>query len=107
MILATIYAGASGRLPRTGPQKILRGAPPTSPGHIKSTRLNGLLSRPNTDGRGGTGILKADELAGIHDVGGVEGVFDPAHQLDLDRRLVVGDLVAFHDADAVLGADRP
>ena len=37
----------------------------------------------------------------------IEGALDGAHQLDLDRRFVVGDLVALQAADAVLGADRP
>src|SRR5271167_4948632 len=50
--------------------------------------------------------LKADELTRVHDAVGVEGPFDPAHQLDLDRRLVMGDLIALEAADAVLGADR-
>src|SRR6516164_4758622 len=50
--------------------------------------------------------LNADELTRVHDALGVEGMFDPAHQLDLDRRLVMGDLVPFEPADAVFGADR-
>src|SRR5271165_3792532 len=56
-------------------------------------------------GRGAT-RLNADELTRVHNVVGVEGALDPAHQLDLDRWFVVGDLVAFEPADAVLGADR-
>src|SRR5580704_6590385 len=51
--------------------------------------------------------LRVDELAGVHDVGGIEGTLDGAHQLDLDRRFVMSDLVALEAADAVLGADRP
>src|SRR5271166_2109186 len=50
--------------------------------------------------------LNGDELARVHDAVGIEGAFDPAHQLDLDRRFVVDDLVELEPADAVLGADR-
>jgi hypothetical protein len=39
--------------------------------------------------------LNTDEFAGVHDVVGIESQFDAAHQLDLDRRFVMGDLVAF------------
>src|SRR5215471_20758387 len=48
----------------------------------------------------------SDHLARVHDVVGIERALDPAHQLDLDRRLVMGDLLAFEPPDAVLGADR-
>src|SRR5215471_16910037 len=51
--------------------------------------------------------LEADELTGVHDVVRIESAFYSAHQLDLDRRLVVGDFVALQAPDAVLGADRP
>src|SRR5262249_32949547 len=50
--------------------------------------------------------LDADELTRVHDVVRVESAFDPAHQLDLDRRLVMSDLVALEAANTVLGADR-
>src|SRR5690242_8235606 len=48
----------------------------------------------------------ADELPRVHQVAGIERALDAAHQFDLDRRFVMGDLLAFHDADPVLGADR-
>src|SRR5438132_7129678 len=51
--------------------------------------------------------LYTDELAGVHEVAGIEGALDRAHQVDLDGRFVMGDLVALEAADAVLGADRP
>jgi hypothetical protein len=43
------------------------------------------------------------ECAGVNDFGGIEGT----HQLDLDRRFVMGDLVALQGADTVRGADCP
>jgi hypothetical protein len=46
------------------------------------------------------GPLEADEFAGVHDVAGIEGVLHPAHQLDLDCRFVVSDLVACANARA-------
>src|SRR6516162_8653871 len=50
--------------------------------------------------------LNADELTRVHDAGRVESALHQTHQLDLDRLLVMGDLVTFEPADAVFGADR-
>src|SRR6516162_10695487 len=50
--------------------------------------------------------LNADELTRVHDAGRVESALHQTHQLDLDRLLVMGDLVPFEPADAVFGADR-
>src|SRR6516164_6519835 len=50
--------------------------------------------------------LNADELTRVHDAVRVESALHQAHQLDLDRLLVMGDLVPFEPPDAVFGADR-
>src|SRR3546814_6832636 len=74
---------------------------------------------PSAGNPSGTGRLKPnrgpaaaiqpsgpDHLARIEDIVGVEGALQPAHHLDLDRRLVVHDLVDLHAADAMFGRDR-
>src|SRR5579863_2021242 len=50
--------------------------------------------------------LGHQNLSRVHDAIGIERVFHATHQLDLDRRLVMGELLAFEASDAVLGADR-
>ena len=54
---------------------------------------------PAASTRTWTALGGADELARVHDVVGVEGALDSAHQLDLDCRFVMGDFVAFQAPD--------
>ncbi len=49
------------------------------------------------------GPVLIDDLAGVHKVLGIEGALEPAHQIQLDRVLVVLHLVDLQQADAVLG----
>src|SRR5690349_18836908 len=46
------------------------------------------------------------QLAGIHQVVRIKRLLDPPHQVQLDRRLALLQLVAPQLADAMLGADR-
>src|SRR5690348_7244900 len=46
-----------------------------------------------------------DNLAGIHEVLGIERALDPAHELDLDGRRVPLELRALQLTDAVVGAE--
>src|SRR5256885_15329088 len=47
-----------------------------------------------------------EHLAGIHDAVWVESALDLAHQIQLERRFVAPDFIAFQLAESVLGADR-
>src|SRR5215469_5024937 len=49
---------------------------------------------------------RRENLAWIHDAVGIERLLYAAHQLDLDRRFVMRELLALQSADAMLGADR-
>src|SRR5262249_48085639 len=49
---------------------------------------------------------RLENLAGIHDAVGIDGVLDFFHEVQLERRLVPAYFVALGLAQAVLGADR-
>ena len=56
-------------------------------------------------GLGGRPASRQD-LAGVHDVCGIEEVFKIAHHLQFNRRLDLRHVMFFQASDAVLGADR-
>src|SRR5215207_6340822 len=52
-------------------------------------------------------LANRQDLAGIEDVVRVERALHGAHEVERDRVLVVQELVALDEADAVLVRDRP
>src|SRR5438046_3665959 len=52
------------------------------------------------------GFGHREDLAGIHDVVGIERALDRAHDFERHCTLVTRQLVTFQNPDAVLGTDR-
>lgn len=63
-------------------------------------RLNGRTKRPGVIT---PAVRRSDDLAGIEDAVGIERRFQHPHHVERDRILHLGQQIALHHADAVLG----